>query len=83
MEFQIDSMENSNQVADLNPLFVIIIGGGLGGLATALALQKKNIECQVFERDKEISTRRQGYGLTLTNNVKGPLAQLVILSFIP
>ena len=59
------------------PLSVIIVGGGLGGLAAALALQKRNIECRVFERDPEISTRRQGYGLTLTNNIKGPLAELV------
>eukprot|EP01041_Mallomonas_annulata_P007670 gene7670-15702_t len=62
-----------------NILNVAIIGGGLGGLAAALALQRNGIECRVFERDKRLSDRNQGYGMTLTNNSKGPLARLGLL----
>ena len=60
-------------------LSVAIIGGGLGGLSCALALQKKGIECTVYEKDENFGARKQGYGLTLTNNEKGPLAELGIL----
>ena len=34
---------------------------------------------KVYERDISFSSRRDGYGLTLTYNVKGPLRQLGIL----
>ncbi len=42
-----------------------IVGGGIGGLALAIALCKKGIDCVVFERDKSFSERSQGYGLTM------------------
>ena len=58
---------------------VAIVGGGLSGLATALALQKIGIKCTVFEKDLCFSDRMQGYGLTLTNNPKGPLNALGLL----
>jgi 2-polyprenyl-6-methoxyphenol hydroxylase-like FAD-dependent oxidoreductase len=60
---------------------VSIIGGGIGGLAAALALQLVNphLKVKVFERDNQMSDRRQGYGLTLTNNKSGPLAKLGLL----
>jgi len=32
---------------------VAIVGGGLGGLATAIALRKQGIDAQVYERAKE------------------------------
>jgi salicylate hydroxylase len=44
---------------------VAIIGGGIGGIATAVALQRRGINAVVFERDVDFSIRRQGYGLTL------------------
>lgn len=44
---------------------VAIVGGGIGGLALALALQQRNISCTVFERDGSFAERAQGYGLTL------------------
>ena len=44
---------------------VAIIGGGLGGLAVAIACQHRNIPYRVFERDTTFSERRQGYGLTM------------------
>eukprot|EP00931_Biecheleriopsis_adriatica_P064486 TRINITY_DN39260_c0_g1_i3.p1 TRINITY_DN39260_c0_g1~~TRINITY_DN39260_c0_g1_i3.p1 ORF type:complete len:447 (-),score=47.77 TRINITY_DN39260_c0_g1_i3:652-1992(-) len=46
-------------------LSVAIIGGGIGGLALALALQHRGVSCRVFERDAHFDERRQGYGLTM------------------
>ena len=45
---------------------VVIIGGGIGGLAAAVALQARGVRCRVFERD-ESWNQRKGYGLTLSN----------------
>jgi hypothetical protein len=45
---------------------VIIIGGGIGGLAVALALQRRGVRCVVYERDLHCD-QRHGYGLTLSN----------------
>ena len=42
-----------------------IAGGGVGGLALALALQHRSINCVVYERDADASTRKAGYGLTM------------------
>jgi 2-polyprenyl-6-methoxyphenol hydroxylase-like FAD-dependent oxidoreductase len=43
----------------------IIAGGGIGGLATALALQKNGFSSQIYERDRDFNCRRQGYSLTI------------------
>lgn len=58
---------------------IAIVGGGISGLGAALALQRKGFRVTVFERDALFEDRRQGYGLTLTNNPKGPLADLDLL----
>jgi len=49
---------------------VAIVGGGIGGLALALALQQRRIPCVVYERDSCFEERRQGYGLTMQQAVK-------------
>lgn len=71
----------TNSERDTAQLSVAVIGGGLGGLACALALQKlchvKKVV--VYERDSYFGDRKQGYGLTLTNNPKGALAKLGLL----
>ena len=36
----------------LSSIHVAIVGGGLGGLAMALALQNIGISCKVYEKDK-------------------------------
>src|SRR5260370_7775569 len=45
---------------------VSIIGGGIGGLAAASALQRQGIQVAVFERNPEL--REIGAGLTLWAN---------------
>ena len=42
-----------------------IIGGGISGMALALALRHRNISCIVFEKDVSFDSRCQGYGLTM------------------
>lgn len=44
---------------------IAIVGGGLGGLACALALQQRGARVAVFERDGSFEARAQGYGLTI------------------
>jgi 2-polyprenyl-6-methoxyphenol hydroxylase-like FAD-dependent oxidoreductase len=44
---------------------VIIIGGGIGGLAAALALALRGFRVKVLEKDESFLARKQGYGLTL------------------
>ena len=46
-------------------LTVAIAGGGVGGVALALALQHRSIKCVVYERDADASTRKAGYGLPM------------------
>lgn len=44
---------------------VAIIGGGIGGVALALACLHRQIPFTLFERDRSFNDRSQGYGLTL------------------
>ncbi|MES2800248.1 MAG: NAD(P)/FAD-dependent oxidoreductase [Bacteroidota bacterium] len=44
---------------------VAIIGGGIGGVALAVACLHRGIPFSLFERDKSFDVRSQGYGLTL------------------
>jgi len=53
---------------------IAIIGGGIGGLALAIACQHRNIPCTVFERDLNLEERKQGYGLTMQQGAKALLA---------
>ena len=45
--------------------FVAIVGGGIGGIALAVALKHRDIPFMVYEKDSRFDQRRQGYGLTL------------------
>ncbi|MCU0495354.1 MAG: FAD-dependent monooxygenase [Chloroflexaceae bacterium] len=53
---------------------VIIIGGGIGGIAAALACQRVGLEVQVYERAD--APREQGAGLWLWANALHALEQL-------
>ncbi len=44
---------------------VAIIGGGISGIALAVACLHRCIPFTLYERDKDFDTRTQGYGLTL------------------
>ena len=68
------------QTANKRTLRVAIIGGGIGGLALASALQHRGfVETKVYERDADYSERRQGYGLTMQQAAK-QLAALGVAS---
>ena len=54
----------------------IIIGGGIGGLSTALALNRVGIRCQVFEQAPEL--REVGAGLTVWTGAIRGLRQLQV-----
>jgi salicylate hydroxylase len=43
------------------PGHVLIIGGGIGGLCLAQGLQKARISCAVYERERSVTDRLQGY----------------------
>ena len=45
---------------------VLIVGGGIGGLSTAIALQKKGIETEIVEIQKEYNV--YGVGVILQSN---------------
>ena len=64
---------------DLTVCDVCIIGGGLAGLSTAISLQRQGISAHVYEKDLGFDDRKQGYGLTLTNTLSGPLSKLGLL----
>lgn len=56
----------SHPVADNeNYPHVAIIGGGIGGVALAVACLHRGIPFTLFERDSHFDARSQGYGLTL------------------
>ena len=44
---------------------VAIIGGGIGGVALAVACLHRGIPFTIYERDANFNARSQGYGLTL------------------
>ncbi len=55
----------------------IIIGGGIGGLATALMLHDRGIKAQVYERSSEI--REMGVGINTLPHAIRELAQIGLL----
>ncbi|AUC80813.1 NAD(P)/FAD-dependent oxidoreductase [Lacinutrix sp. Bg11-31] len=56
----------SHPVADTeNHPHVAIIGGGIGGVALAVACLHRGIPFTLYERDNNFEARSQGYGLTL------------------
>ena len=56
---------------------IILIGGGIGGLATALTLHRAGIECRVYEQSREI--RELGVGINTLPHAIGELDQLGLL----
>jgi len=58
---------------------VAIIGGGIGGVALAVACLHRGIPYTLYERDRNFKARSQGYGLTLQQASKA-ISGLGILS---
>ena len=54
------------------PLQVLIIGGGIGGLTLAQGLKKSGVSVAVYERDRTMTDRVQGYRVHI--NPAGSLA---------
>ena len=54
------------------PLHVLIIGGGIGGLTLAQGLKKSGVNVAVYERDRTMTDRVQGYRVHI--NPAGSLA---------
>lgn len=52
-------------IATENFPHVAIIGGGIGGVALAVACLHRGIPFTIYERDSSFDERSQGYGLTL------------------
>jgi 2-polyprenyl-6-methoxyphenol hydroxylase-like FAD-dependent oxidoreductase len=52
---------------------VAIIGGGIGGVALAVACLHRGIPFTLYERDSSFDARMQGYGLTLQQATKAIL----------
>jgi 2-polyprenyl-6-methoxyphenol hydroxylase-like FAD-dependent oxidoreductase len=62
---------NNNPIADKeNYPHVAIIGGGIGGVALAVACLHRKIPFTLYERDSNFGARSQGYGLTLQQATK-------------
>jgi 2-polyprenyl-6-methoxyphenol hydroxylase-like FAD-dependent oxidoreductase len=55
----------------------VVVGAGIGGLATAIALDRAGVETIVLERAPEL--RAAGFGLVLSPNAIGPLRELGLL----
>ncbi len=56
---------------------VLVVGGGIGGLASALTLQRRGVECRVFEQSPQI--RELGVGINTLPHAIGELAELGLL----
>jgi salicylate hydroxylase len=51
---------------DCNPLRLAVVGGGIGGLATALALLRRGIDVDVYEQSEEL--KEVGAGIHISAN---------------
>lgn len=56
---------------------IVIVGGGIGGLATALMLHRRGLSCRVFEQSSQI--RELGVGINTLPMAIGELAEIGLL----
>lgn len=56
---------------------ILVVGGGIGGLATALALHQRGLPCRVFEQSPQ--SRELGVGINTLPHAIGVLAELGLL----
>jgi 2-polyprenyl-6-methoxyphenol hydroxylase-like FAD-dependent oxidoreductase len=63
---QCTTQDSSHRIADYeNCPHIAIVGGGIGGVALAVACLHRQIPFTLYERDSGFDARSQGYGLTL------------------
>jgi 2-polyprenyl-6-methoxyphenol hydroxylase-like FAD-dependent oxidoreductase len=55
---------------------VVVVGGGIGGLALAAGLRRRGFEVAVFDRDSDVSATG-GYHITLDERAQSALRRLV------
>ncbi|MGV9299914.1 FAD-dependent oxidoreductase [Amycolatopsis sp. NPDC003676] len=55
---------------------VVVVGGGIGGLALGAGLRSRGFEVTVFDRDTDV-TATGGYHITLDDRAQSALAELV------
>ena len=60
---------------------IAIVGGGLGGLAAALFLEKAGLDATVYEQASEL--REVGAGIVVSPNMARPLGQLGLADKLP
>jgi phytoene dehydrogenase-like protein len=71
-----------SELMEKHTLHVSIIGGGIGGLAAACALQRQGIQVTVFERNPEL--REIGAGCQLVKVESGyPTSTMEVQSSYP
>lgn len=58
----------------MNKLKVLIAGGGIGGMATAIALLQRGVDVEIFEQAREV--REFGAGIQISPNGNRALASL-------
>src|SRR5262249_49185904 len=73
---RIDTAQQIKQEGD-RAMKALVIGGGIGGFATALSLHAVGIECQVFEQSHPI--RELGVGINILPYAIKELAELGLL----
>jgi salicylate hydroxylase len=59
--FDVPDGRPAQAVAMSEPLHVIVIGGGIGGLTLAHGLRRAGVSVAVYERDRTLDARQQGY----------------------
>ncbi|KAF4410999.1 NAD(P)-binding protein [Streptomyces lycii] len=55
---------------------VVVVGGGIGGLALGAGLRRRGLEVAVFDRDKDVAATG-GYHITLDDRAQSALRELV------
>src|SRR5262249_14647542 len=61
----IHPMQNGGSETQKTPLHILIIGAGIGGAWLGQGLQKSGMSVSVYERDRSVSFRNQGYRISL------------------
>src|ERR1043165_689640 len=63
-------------VRSRNTMRVVVVGGGIGGLALGAGLRSRGIEVAVFDRDTDV-TATAGYHITVDGRAQSALRDLV------